>query len=168
MGCLASTVVLATLLCLSPRHAAAQGYTEGAAGSVGVRLDAHVNLGWYRNAAIGLRADILLTRDGLLDGTDDDLALSPGVEFLYFYHNDYEGFGIFPLLALQWNIYVHRRWSLAPEIGAAMLFGPHRDRYWSTFIAPFFGFGVRYHLNTRNALLFRITWPSGFQFGITF
>jgi hypothetical protein len=132
----------------------------------GVRFDVHLDFGWYANAGVGVRADIPVVPDGIVDGVDDDLSLSLGAELFWFYRN--EGFGVFPLAAMQWNFYLSEDWSLCPEIGVALWFGPDRNDHWRSPVAPFAGFGARYHFSVRNALLLRVTWPSGLQVGITF
>jgi len=175
----ATALALALALAvLAPAPAAAQNQdTEAdasadsgggahAARSSAVRFDVHVNVGWYRFFALGFRVDIPIVPDGLIDGADDELAITVGAEVAWFYR--YKGFGVFPVLALQWNFFLGQKWSIFPELGVAFLFGPQRNDYWSTFAAPHVAFGVRYHFSQRNALLARVAWPGGFQIGITF
>ncbi|MCS6796930.1 MAG: hypothetical protein NZ898_00085 [Myxococcota bacterium] len=131
-----------------------------------VRFDLHLDLGWYRNGGLGFRADIPIVSRGAVDGVDDDLSVSVGAEAFWWW--DASNLGVFPVVALQWNFYLSEHWSLCPELGVALWFGPHRNRYWRTFVAPFAGFGARYHFSARNALLLRLTWPTGLQVGITF
>jgi hypothetical protein len=151
---------------LQPGNAQAQNY-EGGIDSV--RWDAHLSLGWYSNVGAGFRADIPAVKGGLVNGVADDLSISVGAELLYFTERNYDGFGIWPLVAAQWNFYVHENWSVFPELGIAFWFGPDRDHYWGNgFAAPFLGVGGRYHFSARNALLVRINWPAGLQVGINF
>lgn len=131
----------------------------------GVRFDAHVTFGWYRDLGGGLRVDIPVVGDGIIDGADDDLRITLGAEALWFFHH--KGFGAYPLAGMQWNFYVSDEWSIFPEVGIIFLFG-EREHYWRTFVAPMLGFGVRWHFNARNALLFRVSWPQGGQIGIVF
>ncbi len=132
-----------------------------------VRFDAHLDLGWYYNFGVGFRVDIPIVPGGIVDGADDDLRISPGAELFWFYRRNHDGFGVIPLVALQWNFYIDD-WSVFPELGIAFWWGPDRDYYWRSFAAPFLGIGARYHFSARNALLMRINWPAGFQIGITF
>ncbi len=166
MGGLRFTLKMAALAvafaCLVPGRASAQG------GPPGVRFDLHGSFGWYADFGLGFRVDIPIVPDGILDGVNDDLALSLGAEALYFYHPNATGIGVWPLLLMQWNFYLNDRWSIFPEVGLAFLFGPDRNRYWQTFAAPIGMFGVRYRFSTRNALLLRVGWPAGAQIGITF
>lgn len=163
-------VLRAALLSLSlgfaalaaPAPAAAQTHTDS------VRFDVHLDFGWYSFVAAGFRVDIPIVAEGLISSVDDELAITLGADVGWFYHKGDSGFGVYPVLAFQWNFYLSEKWSIFPELGVAFLFGPNRNRYWGTFAAPHGGFGVRYHFNDRNALLMRVTWPGGFQVGLTF
>ena len=110
-------------------------------------------------------------RNGIIDGVDDEIALSLGAEFFFYYNRFYATdprgqFGVIPIVAVQWNFFLNRNISIFPELGVAFLLG--QNYYWGTFIAPYIGFGFRYHFTDRNALLLRVSWPAGFQVGITF
>lgn len=133
-----------------------------------VRFEIHVGFNWYGGIGGGARLEFPIVPRGLLSGVDDELALSLGAEVFYFYVPNAVGVGVAPLLALQWNFYVSRAVSVFPELGVAFLFGPARERYWSTFIAPYAGVGIRFHFTDRNAFLIRASWPAGLQLGITF
>lgn len=156
---LALAVALASLAAAAP--AEAQG------GPSGVRFDIHGSFGWYDDFGVGFRADIPIVPTGIVDGVNDDLAISLGAEALYWYHGK-TGFGVWPMALLQWNFYLSEKWSIFPEVGVVLMFGPDRNRYWRTFAAPIAMFGARYHFNRRNALLLRVGWPAGLQVGITF
>lgn len=155
---------------LVSNHADAQELEARRGGPVGVRLDLHLDLGWYGNGGVGFRADIPIVNDGLISGVNDDLSISLGAEFMWWYRHEYDGFGVIPLAALQWNFYLSERWAIAPELGVAFVIGPTgwNDRYYPNYAVPFLGVGVRYHFSPRNALLIRATFPSGLQLGITF
>ncbi len=131
------------------------------------RVEAHLDFGWYGMLGVGVRLEVPLAPSGILTEVDDELALSFGAELFYFY-GPRAGPGVYPIVALQWNFFVGSNVSLFPELGVAFLFGPGRDAYWGTFVAPFFGLGFRYHFNARNALLLRVSWPAGLQVGVTF
>lgn len=153
---------------VSAQDTAADGYVHG--GPSGVRFDAHLDFGYFANAGIGFRADIPIVADGLLDRVRDDLALSLGAELMWWYRHEYNGFGVIPLAALQWNFYLSDRWDVFPELGITFIFGPHdwNDKYFPGYALPFVGVGARYHFSPRNALLMRVNFPAGFQVGITF
>lgn len=133
-----------------------------------IRLDGHGSIGWYGDLSVGFRVEFPIVPDGLVDGVDDELSLSPGLDFLWFYHPDFPGVGIYPLVMAQWNFYLGERWSVFPELGATLIFAEHRDRYWRTFIAPVIAAGGRYHFSDRLALLVRVGWPVGLSVGLVF
>ncbi len=137
-------------------------------GPVAVRLTAQGTLSWYAAFGIGMRADIAIVKDGLLETVNDDLSLSVGADVLYFWPSDRDGFGVMPIAAMQWNFYLNDRWSLFPELGTAFIFVPARRLHFPAFVLPYAGIGARYHFSRRNALLMRAGWPVGFQVGVTF
>ena len=145
-------------------EAAAQGDRDGSIR--GARPEVHAILSMPRLFGVGARVDITLLEDGLLDNVNDELALSPGADLLFFRPNDSRGdeWGIWPVVALQWNFYLPRRWSLFPELGAVALvhYRPH-----GALFSPFLTIGARWHFSARNALLMRLGYPAGFQVGIT-
>ncbi len=133
-----------------------------------LRFDIHAMLGYYAEVGGGLRVDIPLIRSGILDALDDDLSLTLGAEILYFYYDMYTGLGVYPVLAFQWNFYISESWSIFPEIGATLVFAPHRERFYPSFIAPHAMLGVRWHISVHNTLFVRAGWPEGVQLGLTF
>lgn len=132
-----------------------------------IRFEAHLGFGWYGAVGIGGRLEFPIVRAGILQNVDDEIALSIGAEVFYFYGR-YLGVGVTPLIALQWNFFLSNAVSIFPELGLAFIFGPGRDAYWGTFIAPYLGLGIRFHFTDRNAVLIRGSWPAGLQVGITF
>lgn len=144
-----------------------QTFSEAPNRFANFRFEAHVAFGWYGAVGVGGRFEFPLVRQGLIQGVDDELALSIGAEVFYFY-GPYLGLGVTPLIALQWNFYLGPSVSIFPELGLAFIFGPQRERYWGTFVGPYLGFGIRFHFTDRNALLLRGSWPAGLQLGITF
>lgn len=168
---LACAVLLGTLSGLYASDAAA----DYGANRRGYRLEAHLDLGWYGAVGAGFRADFVIVKDGLIDGVDDELSLSPGFEAMWFYSPAYskhgDGFGFWPLLALGWTFYLNQDWSIFPEIGVVFFVGQperYRERYWNTFVAPFLGFGGRFAFSANNSLVMRVSWPAGLQVGVTF
>ncbi len=125
----------------------------------GVRPEGHLNLGFHGDVGVGFRIDIPLVPQGLLDTVNDELAVSPGAELL-FGGNDV---AIGVPVALQWNFYLTRDWSVFPELGLALFF--HDDHADLDLLVAL---GGRYHMSARNALFLRIGWPLGLQFGVTF
>lgn len=157
----------------TPAFAAAQDEgqaPDGGSGRREIRFDLHADVTWYAAVGVGGRIDLTIVPEGLLDGVDDDLAISPGVELFYFWRH-HDGLALWPLLAFQWNFYLSERWSIFPEVGVVFLLlqeARNRERYWKSVVAPFGGFGARWSFNARNALLLRVSWPAGFQVGLIF
>ncbi len=144
----------------------------------GVRPEVHANVDWWGVFGAGFRVDIPLV-SGVFEGIDDELALSPGadVSFLELHDRDshdgyaHDGFGLYPVVDLQWNVYLGSNVSLFPEagIGVALYLHDHgNDTVAHAFLFPSFGLGGRLHFNRRNALLVRVNWPTGLQIGLTF
>ncbi len=157
-------------LLLVPHFAAASDATLGESSLqrfAPVRFEVHADLGWYGAAGVGGRVEFSVA-DDVIRGIENDISLSFGADLLFSFDSQYLGTSVYPIAAAQWNFYVSRRVSLFPEVGVAFLFGPNRERYWGTFVAPYAGLGFRFHFTNRNALLLRVSWPAGLQLGITF
>ena len=144
-----------------------------------VRLDLHADLGFLGFFGVGGRVDIPIVPNGLTAGGNDELAISPGVELLIYHwhhghvdgqHVDHAHLAVSPHTVLQWNFYLPRGWSVFPELGLAVTFGDygHHGPGHDVFVDPVVGFGARYHMASRAALLMRASWPYGFQLGLTF
>lgn len=128
----------------------------------GVRPEVHLDLGYHADIGLGVRVDIPIVPEGLLQSVNDDLAVTVGADLLF---DDGEVWVGIPV-GLQWNFYIKREWSVFPELGLALLFGEgHHD---DVGVEPLLAVGGRYHFSARNALVLRIGWPIGLQFGITF
>lgn len=139
----------------------------------GVRVDVHADLGGYGSFGAGFRLDVPILREGFIQNTDDELAISLGLDgyFLSFYHDYYDGGPyLIPSVVLQWNFYIGDDWSVFPEAGLSLWVGdPDYLRHGNgLYAAPNLGIGVRYHFSRRNALLARISTPTGLQLGLTF
>jgi hypothetical protein len=140
----------------------------------GVRADVHLNAGSYGLLGVGARLDLTLLPHGLIEGVNDEIALSPGLDtfFVQAYHNQYYGGGFYwvPSVVVQWNFYLGDRWSIFPEAGLALYVGDanYLPRGYGVYAAADLGLGARYHFTERNALLMRISTPAGLQLGVTF
>lgn len=157
---------------------AADGEAESHHHIDSVRVDVHGVLGGYGSLGAGIHVDIPLVPHGFIDGVDDELALSPGVDVFFndFYPDYYSGGPyLVPGVVLQWNFYLGSYWSVFPEAGVAVYAGDRdflrrgpsgRERF--AYAAPNLAVGARYHFNARNALIGRIGTPTGIQVGITF
>jgi hypothetical protein len=133
----------------------------------GVRPEVHLDLGFHADLGVGMRVDIPIVPEGLLMSAKDELAISPGADLLFDHGDVWVGVPV----ALQWNFYIQQEWSVFPEVGLALLFGHHHhNHHHDTDLGVDFllAVGGRYHFAQRNALVLRIGWPIGIQFGITF
>ncbi len=186
-----TAVSLLVVLCACLTSADAQAQRGRARKIDGVRFDVHLDLGWHEAFGVGFRVDIPIVPDGFLRGgsIQDELAISPGLDVFFWSFHDrhyddhfdqlryHDGWSLMPVVAVQWNLYLNESWSIFPELGMASAFwsydhcrdGGH-DCHSHTYLRfyPLASFGARWHFSDRNALLFRMSWPVGFQFGITF
>lgn len=155
----------------------------------GVRIDAHGDLAYYGGIGAGFRVDIPIVPRGFLRSShvQDELALSPGLDLFFFAFDRYcwndgagnrvcsdrAGFGIWPVVTAQWNLYLTRAWSVFPELGVAFIINDDnyrgvRDRHSNFYAVPAASIGARWHFSRRNSLLFRLNYPAGAQIGLTF
>jgi hypothetical protein len=131
----------------------------------GVRPELHLGIGWGGQLGFGGRVDVPVAPQGALSGFDDEIALSPGGDV--YLHTSGDGHVAFDVvLPVQWNFYLDPRWSVFPELGAALGVGSRKRG--EVALALFFAAGVRHHLGRRNALVLRLAWPHGVQLGFTF
>lgn len=169
---LCRTIALAIGL-LAPLTAVAAD-AEGSDHDIGgARVDVHADMGGYASLGAGLHVDVPLLREGLLAAADDEIAISPGVDvfFANFYQEYYSGGPyVIPSLVAQWNFYLRSAWSVFPEAGVAFYIGDADEllRELPVYAALDVGVGARYHFTSRNALLLRLSTPTGLQVGMTF
>jgi hypothetical protein len=165
-GSLVCALALGTLVSTSVAQA------QSAYGIDGARPEAHLGIGWHGDLGVGLRVDFALVPAGLVDGVDDELALSPGADLIFNHdhHDDHDDtLGVAVPLAVQWNFYLDA-WSLFPELGLALLWNEHHGRHHDhhLHLRVLFSLGARYHFSSRNAVVIRLNWPLGLQIGLTF
>jgi hypothetical protein len=137
----------------------------------------------------GLRGSIELVKDGFIPKLNDSVALGFGLDYLRYDgwqgargaceefvsgpsgvpicvratssidHVDY----FYAPLVMQWNFWLHRRWSVFGEPGVA-LFVEEGDVEFTPFVL--YG-GGRFHFNDRIALTLRVGYPT-FSLGVSF
>jgi len=192
-----AVICLLTALCWlgSAQVASAQESSQGSSQRSrdhriqGIRVDVHGNLAYYGAMGAGFRIDIPIVPHGFLHNShiQDELAISPGLDLFFFafssrcyvdntgarYCPDRVGFGIWPVVMAQWNLYLTRSWSVFPELGVAFVINDHnyrgvRDKRSDFYVTPAASIGARWHFSRRNSLLFRLNFPAGFQIGLTF
>lgn len=140
-----------------------------------IRPEIHLNMGYRATFGSGFRLDIPIVPKGWLRSrhVTDEFAISTGADLMFIdtHANERIGVGFWPVVAAQWNLHFNEDWSAFVEGGLAFVFGDdhHHQRFDDDFgVAPAFGIGGRWHFSRRNALVARINYPAGFQFGITF
>jgi hypothetical protein len=138
----------------------------------GIRPEVHGSVGGHGDLGAGFRVDIPIVPEGFISGANDEFALSPGLDIQFVDLDGHDHLLLIPQLAVQWNFYFRRPWSIFPELGAAIVFGSSHHGYHDddvdVHVDPLFAFGARYHFSARNALILRAGFPSGFQIGVSF
>jgi hypothetical protein len=149
-----------------------------------IEIEPHAVLGMgdiygSTGAGVGLRLSIPIVQNGFVKSIDDSVAISFGGDFLH-YSNCYyaERCGANYLLlpvALQWNFFLTRHWSVFGEPGLYVYKGfmdscgnlaPCQQP--SDFgIGPAFAIGGRYQFNETVTLAMRLGYPSS-SIGVSF
>jgi hypothetical protein len=151
--------------------------------SYGVELEPHVLLGWngvYGGSAwgVGGRFTIPIVQNGFVQEINNSVGITFGLDFMFYDNCYYNGacsatYMQFPV-ALQWNFYVAKRWSVFGEPGLFIYHGflancPNgfNGCPQATGVEPAIFLGGRYHLSDTMALTMRLGFPS-FSFGLSF
>ncbi len=155
----------------------------------GVRFDVHGDLAYYGGIGAGFRVDIPIVPHGFLHSSRvlDELVISAGLDVFFYAFSrncyvdrdgitrcpDRGGFGLWPVVMAQWNLYLTRSWSVFPELGVAFVINDHNyrgfgDRRSDFYAVPAASIGARWHFSHRNSLLMRMNYPAGLQIGVTF
>jgi len=148
----------------------------------GIAVELHGNLDTIGVFGGGVRFALPLLPSGFIRGrVDDELALSLGADLFFaptHFGSSYYDSGAYlvPIVALNWNFYLGRNWSIFPEAGAALHYGfdqnnwvdAYGQHYGWLYAVPDLGFGVRLHLDPRLAVVFRLSTPGGAQLGFQF
>ena len=179
----------AVALLASTRGAHADGTitTPGDHPNYRIELEPHVTLGWdnvYASSGVGVggRFSIPVVQNGFIPSLNNTIAVSFGVELLHYggcYRYSTQACGanyLFFPIAMQWNFFVARQWSVFGEPGFTIFQG-FFDKCPSGALgcvdAPTLGWrptlavGGRYHLSEHVALTARIGYPA-FTLGASF
>jgi hypothetical protein len=125
----------------------------------------------------GARFSIPLCKNCFIPKINNNVAISFGADFVLFPFNNanYVFTDLYLPVAMQWNFFVHKKWSVGPEFGLAPVFGvfynynycggPGCHNWW---IYPDFGAVARYHFSDKVALTMRIGFPEFFNIGVSF
>jgi hypothetical protein len=170
-------LVALTLTIASPARADDTIKRPGDHPSYVLEIEPHGLVGYgvvYASAGFGAgaRFSIPIVQNGFVPSINNSVAISFGLDALYFADCGGPSCGVtfldFPV-ALQWNFYVARHWSVFGEpglvIGHGFLSGAYP--FPDTWVYPAFFVGGRYHISDKLSLTMRIGYPS-FSFGVSF
>jgi hypothetical protein len=148
-------------------------------------VEPHLLLGWDNvyggnGWGGGVRFGIPIVDNGFVDSINNSVAISFGVDLLHYDRCWHAGSCVgnyidFPV-AMQWNFYVGKRWSVFGEPGLVLYHGFFEDcpngvvcpgAPVATSLEPALFLGGRYYLSDRTTLTMRIGFPS-FSFGVSF
>lgn len=130
----------------------------------------------------GLRVSIPIVQNGFIPKLNNSIAISFGTDWVHYtgcYYGSTVGCGIeslfFPV-AMQWNFFLTRDWSVFGEPGLAIFHYFYHDDWCNgyacnvhgdTGVTPVFDVGARWHFSDSAALTMRIGYPS-FSVGVSF
>jgi hypothetical protein len=153
--------------------------------SYAVEIEPHAVFGWDGVYAtdgygLGVRFGIPIVQNGFIESINNSVAITFGVDWVHYnwcwWHGNCDANYLDFPVAMQWNFFVARRWSVFGEPGLFIYHGfvndcpngpmcpggPH-----ITGVEPAIFLGGRYHLSEGVALTMRIGFPS-FSFGVSF
>lgn len=172
------SLVFATFALLTSAPVFAQ---QSGQGSGPMRFEGHATLSTREGIGGGLRLELPVLPQGAIPNLNDDISVTAGADAILFWDDDDhyvcnrgdcdddEGLGIWPMVAVQWNFYLGKEWSVFPELGLWLQLGEdghgHDD---DIDIDLMLGVGVRYHLGGRSALLLRLEHPGLVHIGVQF
>jgi hypothetical protein len=122
----------------------------------------------------GLRVSIPLCKNCFVSKINDNVAISFGADIaVYPFADRASPWFLFLPVALQWNFFVARQWSVGAEPGVTPWFDVADNGYcggrnncW--FIWPALSVVARYHFNEKVALTMRAGFPEFFNIGVSF
>jgi hypothetical protein len=170
-----------------------------------VELEPHGLVGWAAQWAgwgfgVGGRVSINLTHDGFIPSINNSVAISLGLDWVHyaanggcFYMNGICNYGPgyyttadffqFPV-AMQWNFYVAKRWSVFGEPGLYIWHGSYSAPSYAcngpgqtvcyvsygsdTGVGPAFWVGGRFHFSDSASLTMRLGYPDFLTVGVSF
>jgi hypothetical protein len=127
----------------------------------------------------GARFSIPLCKNCFIPKINNNVAISFGADFVFypFTNVNFTFTDLYLPVAMQWNFFIAKKWSVAGELGFAPVFGvfydtgycngagPNCHNWW---IYPDAGVVARYHFNDRVALTMRLGFPEFFNVGVSF
>jgi hypothetical protein len=148
-----------------------------------VDIEPHGILGWgfgWGPVGVGggVRFSIPVCKNCFVPKINNNVAISFGADFAVYPFSDYYGASpsfVFLPVALQWNFFVARKWSVGAEPGVTPWVGiAGYDNYCrepgchNWFIWPSLAVVARYHFNEHVALTMRAGFPEFFNLGVSF
>ncbi len=186
-------LVAALAVAAIPAFASTNAWADGTIKQPGEHPDYHVDiephgvlgLGWWDLGTWGVgfgggaRFSIPLCKNCFIPKINNNVAISFGADFVSYPFVNNANFVLTDLylpVAMQWNFFIHKKWSIAGEVGFSPVIGVFYDyaqycggpgchNWW---IYPDAGFVARYHFNDRVALTMRIGFPEFFNIGVSF
>jgi hypothetical protein len=168
--------ISATWMFANPARADDTIKIPGAHPDYNFEVEPHLLVGWDTYAAggigAGVRFGIPIVSNGFVPSINNSVAITFGADLIH-----YDGcyFGVcstsaldFPV-ALQWNFYVAKQWSVFGEPGIVVhgfVGGCPVDQA-CVDVWPSFFVGARYRITDKVALTMRVGFPS-FSFGVSF
>ncbi|HEY4015722.1 MAG TPA: hypothetical protein VGM06_20420 [Polyangiaceae bacterium] len=183
---LAVVVAASALLASETAHADDTIRRPGDHPSYAVEVEPHAVFGWggiYAPGGFGLgaRFSIPIVSNGFVPTINNSVGVTFGLDWVHYGQCWYAGnctADYFDVpIAMQWNFFVARRFSVFGEPGAVIYFGsfpgcplqsnlcPSRPP--TVGVEPALFIGGRYHLNDQVALTVRLGFPA-FSFGVSF
>jgi hypothetical protein len=184
----ASTCAFSTILAVLPPPARADDTIKrpGDHPPYSVEAEPHVLFGWgdaYGVGGFGLggRFSIPVVRNGFVPSINNSVAVTFGIDWMHYescwFHGGCVANYVDLPVAMQWNFYVAKRWSVFGEPGLFLFFGSYDscplqgnlcpNRPPGAGVEPALFLGGRYHLSDEMSLTMRIGFPT-FSFGLSF
>ena len=172
-----ATLVVQTLA-LSPARADDTIKRPGDHPHTGVEIEAHGLVGWdgvYTNAGYGAgaRLSVPIVENGFIPKINNSVSISFGLDLLRYdgcwYYGNCSATVIESPVAMQWNFYVAKKWSVFGEPGVVVYHGFFNGcpaGWWcgaspqATGVVPAFYAGARYSLSETTSLTMRVGYPT--------
>ncbi len=104
----------------------------------------------------GARATITIVKNGFVRSINNSVGIGFGADF--YFDRDFKNDVIHVPVAMQWNFWLTRRWSVFGEPGVGFHVRPRGGR--GDLLGPILMAGGRFHFTRRVALTMRIGYPS--------
>jgi hypothetical protein len=182
----ALALLFATFTLLTPSTAAAQAVIKqpGAHPRYSFEAEPHllVNGRGHGGDAIGpgFRGTVVLVDNGFISTINNSVGIGFGADFLLIGDKHCHGRDqchrhdviILPVV-LQWNFWLHRKWSVFGEPGVALVLNENHNNDdlddTDLDVDPFvFGAGGRYHFSDSTTLTMRLGFPVSLSIGVSF